>query len=183
MQHVARIRSLHLLPASRTSVLPFVRAASSSTTAGATDTAVHSEDPQGDDAEEAAKAAAAEEKQRKERKEEDTELPHSLSDKIPPFAPSPKLESHEVVPPGAPSLQQKRRLSHQPEPAALADVSCVGPDDTPLHREQQKEEEEEEDYKEYYEHHKPSPLAEIEFADTRKPITRATDGRASYDME
>ncbi|CAL9171648.1 unnamed protein product [Musa hybrid cultivar] len=177
MQHVARIRSLHLLPASRTSLLPLVRDAFSSTT----DTAVHSEDPQGDDAEEAAKAAAAEENLRKERKEEDTELPHSLSDKIPPFAPSPKLQSHEVVPPGAPSLQQKRRFSHQPDPVVFADVSCVGPDGTPLHREQQKEEEE--DYKEYYKYHKPSPLAEIEFADTRKPITRATDSGGSYDME
>ncbi|KAJ8500557.1 hypothetical protein OPV22_011109 [Ensete ventricosum] len=177
MQRIARIRSLRLLP---TSPLPLVRAASSSTTGRTADIAVHSEGPQGDDAEEAAKAAAAEEKQRKERKEEDRELPHSLSDKIPPFAPSPKLESHEVVPPGAPSLQQKRRLSHQPEPAVFADVACVGLDGTPLHREQQKEEE---DFKEYYEHHKPSPLAEIEFADTRKPITRATDGGASYDVD
>ncbi|CAL9047222.1 unnamed protein product [Musa banksii] len=176
MQHVERIRYLHVLPASRTSLLPLVRACFSSTTARTADTAVHSEDPQGDDAEEAAKAAAAEENLRKERKEEDTELPHSLSDKIPPFAPSPKLQSHEVVPPGAPSLQQKRRLSHQPEPVVFADVSCVGRDGTPLHREQQKEEED-------YKHHKPSPLAEIEFADTRKPITRATDSGASYDME
>ena len=32
-----------------------------------------------------------------------------------------------------------------------------------------------EEDREYYRTHKPSPLAEVEFADTRKPITRATD--------
>ncbi|RWW87694.1 hypothetical protein BHE74_00003468 [Ensete ventricosum] len=187
MQRIARIRSLRLLP---TSPLPLVRAASSSTTGRTADIAVHSEGPQVLIRIQPSLPfpllsptklwCMPEEKQRKERKEEDRELPHSLSDKIPPFAPSPKLESHEVVPPGAPSLQQKRRLSHQPEPAVFADVACVGLDGTPLHREQQKEEE---DFKEYYEHHKPSPLAEIEFADTRKPITRATDGGASYDVD
>lgn len=31
---------------------------------------------------------------------------------------------------------------------------------------------------EYFKHHKASPLSEIEVADTRKPITRATDGTA-----
>ncbi|KAJ1292405.1 hypothetical protein BS78_02G388800 [Paspalum vaginatum] len=36
-----------------------------------------------------------------------------------------------------------------------------------------------EDDREYYRTHKPSPLAEVEFADTRKPITRATDGGAA----
>ena len=36
-----------------------------------------------------------------------------------------------------------------------------------------------EDDREYYRTHKPSPLAEVEFADTRKPITRATDGSAT----
>lgn len=36
-----------------------------------------------------------------------------------------------------------------------------------------------EEDREYYRTHKPSPLAEVEFADTRKPITIATDGVAA----
>ena len=36
-----------------------------------------------------------------------------------------------------------------------------------------------EEDREYYRTHKPSPLAEVEFADTRKPITRATDSGAA----
>ena len=36
-----------------------------------------------------------------------------------------------------------------------------------------------EEGREYYRTHKPSPLAEVELADTRKPITRATDGSAT----
>lgn len=123
------------------------------------------------------------------------EPPHHLRDNIPPFAPSPKLESHEVVPPGPPSFQQKRRLSHQPDPTAvLTSVPCVGADGTPLggeagvglqdqRRYEQEEQQQEEDYKAYYQHRKPSPLSEIKFVDTRKPITRATDGGASDDVE
>lgn len=34
-------------------------------------------------------------------------------------------------------------------------------------------------FRTYYKNHKPSPLSHIEFADTRKPINRATDGPAS----
>lgn len=66
----------------------------------------------------------------------------------------------------------------------IDDVSCVGFDGGPAPEEKDGRrtgrEEEEEDEREYYKHHKASPLAEIEFADTRKPITRATDGTA-YD--
>jgi hypothetical protein len=34
-------------------------------------------------------------------------------------------------------------------------------------------------FRKYYENHKPSPLSHIEFADTRKPFGKATDGPAS----
>lgn len=40
-----------------------------------------------------------------------------------------------------------------------------------------------EEDREYYRTHKPSPLAEVEFADTRKPVTRYTDGGAEDRME
>lgn len=86
-----------------------------------------------------------------------------------------------------PNFQQKRRAHSSA--AAVDDVSCVGWDGAPLRgsdkgfekrfeETEEKEEEEEDDYKEYYAKHKPSPLAEMEVADTRKPITRATDGSA-----
>ncbi|EPS62507.1 hypothetical protein M569_12286 [Genlisea aurea] len=38
-----------------------------------------------------------------------------------------------------------------------------------------------EDDTEYYRHRKASPLSEFEFSDTRKPITRATDGTGGED--
>lgn len=92
-----------------------------------------------------------------------------------PFASSLKLESSEVGPPAEPSLQQKRRHLH----AALEGVICVGWDGRPLagagDEEGQPEKRPEDDYKEYFEHHKPSPLSELELADTRSPLRRATD--------
>ncbi|WOK96101.1 hypothetical protein Cni_G04808 [Canna indica] len=179
MQPAAISRSLRLLAASRASLRPLFRP--SSTTARTADPAVHSEDPQGDDAAEAAKAAAAEEKQRAEHKDEEAKPPRNFSDDVvPPFAPSPKLESHDVAPPWPPSFQQKRRLSQRPDPAVIANVPCVGPDGSPLDGKATEERrEQEQEYKEYYKHHKPSPLSEIEFVDTRKPITQATAGGAS----
>ncbi|XP_008795769.2 uncharacterized protein LOC103711414 [Phoenix dactylifera] len=189
MQSIAVIRALRLLPATRTCLLPLARA--STATAGPADTAVHSQDPQEDDAEEAAKAAAAaEEKQRRER-QPDIEAPPT-TDNIPPFAPSPKLESHEVGRPGDPSFQQKRRWSHAAAPgrALLEDATCVGADGSPLAGRgdsvgsfgAQVKEEEEEEYAAYYKGHKPSPLSEIEFMDTRKPINQAWDGGARDDV-
>ncbi|KAF8392627.1 hypothetical protein HHK36_022975 [Tetracentron sinense] len=63
--------------------------------------------------------------------------------------------------------------------SALEDVSCVGLDGTPLLEEGDRGEEgEEEEERAYYKEHKPSPLSMIEVVDTRKPITRATDGTA-----
>ncbi|KAK6120159.1 hypothetical protein DH2020_046065 [Rehmannia glutinosa] len=101
---------------------------------------------------------------------------------VPPKSPiqsTPKIESTGVGPRTDPIAQQKRRIS-----AKINDVSCAGIDGSPwpedgreTDRKQQRDEQEEDD-REYFKHHKASPLAEIEIADTRKPITRATDGTA-----
>ncbi|CAH2039091.1 unnamed protein product [Thlaspi arvense] len=108
---------------------------------------------------------------------------------IPPKSPratAHKLESTPVGHPSEPNFQQKRRKSAtaSPQPPSLDSVSCVGLDGSPWPRdegeaeEQRRREDETESDKEFYAHHKASPLAEIEFADTRKPITQATDGTA-----
>ncbi|KAK8936912.1 hypothetical protein KSP39_PZI012210 [Platanthera zijinensis] len=73
-----------------------------------------------------------------------------------------------------------------PTPLFFSDeVSCVGWDGWPLRRgggedgEPGRVEKEEingmEDNRRYYEKHKPSPLSEVDLADTRKPISQATD--------
>ncbi|KAG4115834.1 hypothetical protein ERO13_D12G131000v2 [Gossypium hirsutum] len=97
-----------------------------------------------------------------------------------PHESSPRLKSSPVNHPLEPNVQQRRTATSG---AALDDVSCVGMDGTPLPESKGKEErgkrEETMDDKEYFKHHKASPLSEIEVADTRKPITRATDGTAS----
>ncbi|CAN6212706.1 unnamed protein product [Urochloa humidicola] len=86
---------------------------------------------------------------------------------VPPFAPSGnnKLGSQEEFADpaggGAASFTQKRRLSSS---------SGSGGGEEAAARKVREED------REYYRTHKPSPLAELEFADTRKPITRATDG-------
>ncbi|KAG6704053.1 hypothetical protein I3842_07G116700 [Carya illinoinensis] len=96
-----------------------------------------------------------------------------------PFASSPKLESTEVSPqPLDPVVQQKR--SHAT--ASVEDASCEGFDGTPWPKDKEKEHrdrnEQVEDDREYFKHHKASPLSEINVVDTRKPLTRATDGTA-----
>ena len=82
--------------------------------------------------------------------------------------------------PAGPTLQQRRSNHHaaaappspEPGPTALDGVSCTaGIDPGESARADQEEE-----TRQYYRSHKASPLAEIEVADTRKPITRATDG-------
>ncbi|KAH7517009.1 uncharacterized protein LOC107426299 [Ziziphus jujuba] len=98
----------------------------------------------------------------------------------PPYPSSPRLESSGVNQPLDPAHQQER--SHS---TALEGVSCVGLDGTPLPNDKEEEKERDEgaeqgNDKDYFEHHKASPLSEIEMADTRKPITRATDGTADY---
>ncbi|XP_052191476.1 uncharacterized protein LOC127800730 [Diospyros lotus] len=136
----------------------------------------HSGEPEGIDAEEA-KAEAAEKQTEQKPSRENQPF---VSPK-PPYASSPQLESTAVNQPLDPNTQQKRRQNTK---TAAEEVSCAGLDGTPwpddgetgLSREQ------EEDNKEYFSHHKASPLSEIEVADTRKPITKATDGTADSNM-
>ncbi|RLM84459.1 uncharacterized protein C2845_PM04G33340 [Panicum miliaceum] len=98
-----------------------------------------------------------------------------VKERVPPFASSGKLGSRQELadPAGASSFTQKRRLSAG---AGLARDSRE--EATPGGEESAARKVREED-REYYRTHKPSPLAEVEFADTRKPITRATDGGAA----
>ncbi|XP_042439287.1 uncharacterized protein LOC122024681 [Zingiber officinale] len=126
MVPVVRTRSLFLHPSSHV-VLLRLRRRSSSTTTRTTDTALNSDDIQGEDVGQTAKAAAAEQKQKAETEDWST--------------------------------------------------SCIGFDGRPIDREDWSNEKVEfvDDSKRYYAHHKASPLSEIEFVDTRKPITRATD--------
>ncbi|XWS36134.1 hypothetical protein CRYUN_Cryun20dG0058500 [Craigia yunnanensis] len=90
---------------------------------------------------------------------------------------SPRLKSSSVNHPLEPNVQQRRRNVNA---AALEGVSCAGLDGTPWpesnEEEQSDEKEQAMDNKEYYRQQKASPLSEIKEADTRKPITRATDG-------
>ncbi|XP_050365466.1 uncharacterized protein LOC126783993 [Argentina anserina] len=82
-----------------------------------------------------------------------------------------------------PAFQQKRSVATIDGANSLEDFSCAGLDGSPWPKDAEKEQtnrkEEQEDEQEYYKHHKASPLSEIEVADTRKPITRATDGTAN----
>ncbi|XP_021805206.1 uncharacterized protein LOC110749406 [Prunus avium] len=112
-----------------------------------------------------------------------------------PNASFPRLEKTEVTLQPDPSdhpinYTQKRRASQYATAATglslenfdLEKVSCVGLDGTPWPRDKENEEHktdrDREDEREYYKHHKASPLSEIEFADTRKPITRVMYGTA-----
>ncbi|KAL4376911.1 hypothetical protein GQ457_02G002370 [Hibiscus cannabinus] len=94
---------------------------------------------------------------------------------------SPRLKSSPVNHPLEPNLQQRRT---KVSGAVMEEVSCVGFDGTPLPESKEREQgeqirEQTEDDKEYFRDRKASPLSEIEVADTRKPITRATDGTAT----
>lgn len=104
---------------------------------------------------------------------------------IPPKSPiesSPKLEHQAVGPRKEPITQQKRRSSNSAATLPLDDVSCAGVDGSPWPAENRKDDgrqqmdDDVDDDREYFKHSKASPLSEIEFADTRKPITRETDG-------
>ncbi|XP_065864216.1 uncharacterized protein [Euphorbia lathyris] len=92
-----------------------------------------------------------------------------------PYGTSPGLESNGVNNPAEPQIQQRREKSSTTSTAVLEEVACAGLDGSPWPEEKEKKQEDEEDDNEYYKHHKASPLSEIEIADTRKPITRATD--------
>lgn len=89
-----------------------------------------------------------------------------------------RLESTGVNQPPNPNFQQKRECSSP----TLEHVSCVGLDGSPWPKKDEDRrrdrKEEEQDDKEYFKHHKASPLSELQMAETRKPITQATDGTA-----
>lgn len=91
-----------------------------------------------------------------------------------PCEPSTKLKSTGVNQRLDPNIQQKRKKGS----VALEEVSCVGLDGSPWPQEKNKEENIREDNREYYKHHKASPLSELEFADTRKPVSRTMHGTA-----
>ncbi|CAK9184321.1 unnamed protein product [Ilex paraguariensis] len=116
----------------------------------------------------------------------------------PAYPPSPKLESTGVSPPIDPTTQQKRQSSTSttaattaaPPPPRIEAVNCAGLDGMPWPEhtiDRRKERKEQEEYdEEYFKHHKPSPLFEVKMVDTRKSITRATDGTVEdsyYDVE
>lgn len=89
-----------------------------------------------------------------------------------PCGSSPKIESKGVNDRIEPNVQQKRRNSKASIPA----VSCAGLDGGPWPDDATDRRRQEDDNKEYFKHHKASPLSGLKMADTRKPITRATDG-------
>lgn len=136
------------------------------------DPAIHSGDPKGIDAEEATKAAEAENQTgHKSTKENDPFTPPKT-----PYASSPNLKNTIVTPPVEPETQQKRYTTPN-----IDDINCAGLDGTPWPEENdldwhKQREEQEKDDREYFLHHKASPLSMIEVADTRKPISRASDG-------
>lgn len=164
----------------------------STESAGAGDTSVHSGDAPSDDyTERPPKFSGAEEATKGGHGGEGTGTPSSSAapssvgstkERVPPFAPSgkkKKLVGSQLGPAdpagGASSFTQKRRVSSSSGGASARDAREEA---TPGGEESAARKVREED-REYYRTHKPSPLAEVEFADTRKPITRATDGSAS----
>ncbi|KAK3126015.1 hypothetical protein QOZ80_7BG0612720 [Eleusine coracana subsp. coracana] len=100
-------------------------------------------------------------------------------ERVPPFAPSSgnKLGSHQGLADAASgsSFTQKRHSSSSETAAAAGRDAWEAA--TPGGEESARRKVREED-REYYRTHKPSPLAELEFADTRKPVTQATDSGA-----
>lgn len=116
---------------------------------------------------------------------DDNSYVHPKKPSYPPCESSPKVQSTGVNQPAEPVTQQKRCRSFFYSNGSLKGADCAaGLDGTPwpedkkqLDRQRQREEQVKDD-KEYFQHHKASPLSELEMADTRKPITRATDGTA-----
>ncbi|CAO2824353.1 unnamed protein product [Amaranthus hypochondriacus] len=96
------------------------------------------------------------------------EAPDPLVPPKPPTSTSQRLEHTGVGRPSEPNTQQKRRSSNRASPSDGAEA----------HKAQKKAQEE--DNKEYFKTHKASPLSELEFVDSRKPITQATDSPTSY---
>ena len=104
----------------------------------------------------------------------------AAAERVPPFAPSGKKpplagSEHELADPTAGALfTQKRRVSSSSRERERDPREAATPGGPESAARKVRE-----DDREYYRTHKPSPLAEVEFADTRKPITRATDGSAT----
>ncbi|KAJ6680116.1 hypothetical protein OIU79_019763 [Salix purpurea] len=96
----------------------------------------------------------------------------------PPHAPITRLENAGVHNPAEPIVQQRRKNST----LTLEEISCAGLDGTPWPEDERSRREQVEDENEYSSHRKASPLSEIQVADTRKPITRATDGTACAEI-
>lgn len=90
-----------------------------------------------------------------------------------PLDASQKLKSEGVNQRLDPSMQQKRKNGSK----VLEEVSCAGLDGSPWPEgEENIREEQNKDAKEYFRHHKASPLSELEFVDSRKPVSRVKDG-------
>ncbi|CAI9104899.1 OLC1v1003689C1 [Oldenlandia corymbosa var. corymbosa] len=141
---------------------------------------IHAVDPEEtNDAAQAAKAAPSSTGHSTTTKDDD---PY-VTPKMPGH--SPKVQSTGVNRPADPITQQKRRRRSYSTTLSAADVECAGLDGSPWPEDEDRKmdgrrqrAEQEEDNKEYFEHHGASPLSELELADTRKPITRASDGTA-----
>ncbi|XP_028781960.1 uncharacterized protein LOC114738103 [Neltuma alba] len=132
--------------------------------------AVHKGEPQGIKSSRNTKFAETE---HEPKEDEFLETPKS------PYESSAKLKSNGVNQRLDPTFQQKRKQGSK----ASEDASCAGLDGSPWPKDSGKDErnraEKLEDEREYYKHHKASPLSELEFADSRKPFARATDGTAN----
>ncbi|KAF9607189.1 hypothetical protein IFM89_033396 [Coptis chinensis] len=151
----------------------------STTTSRTAEPNVHAGDTAGVDAEQAVRHVLALQQQQKKPNEKGTEL-YQQPTKPTPGASSPKIVSSPVVNPLDPTKQQKKHYAA--ERTAIEDVSCVGVDGFPSNDDYDRKKQEEND-REYYKHHKPSPLSELELADTRKPIRRATDGTVTNKVQ
>ncbi|KAL3531513.1 hypothetical protein ACH5RR_010835 [Cinchona calisaya] len=160
-------------------IFPYRLSASISGGGRTADPAVHAVDPEEkNDASEAASSTNQSEFKLKINKDEDPYVPPKS-----PYSSSPKIQSTQQ--PQEPIKQQKRHSSSTSpcvtEPTK-EEVNCAGLDGSPWPEDNQdrrsQRDEQEADDKGYFRHHKASPLSELEMADTRKPITRATDGTA-----
>ncbi|CAN4093013.1 unnamed protein product [Withania somnifera] len=138
----------------------------SSSTGGRTaDPAIHSGPLEGDDLEESVKAAENERKQPNIKPGKDKD---AFATPKSPVGPSQKLESTGVHQPIDPLTQQKRqKYGNATNKPSLKDINCAGDE------EKDKAGARFEDGREYFNHHKTSPLEEIEVADTRKPMAQA----------
>uniref|UniRef100_A0A803M9C0 Uncharacterized protein n=2 Tax=Chenopodium quinoa TaxID=63459 RepID=A0A803M9C0_CHEQI len=122
-----------------------------------------SKPPKGKDSEEAAKFKAATAPPRTATDEPDPPVQPK-----PPISSSQKIGHTEVGHSSEPNTQQRRKVSNQPAQS----------DNTDARKAENRAQEE--DNKNYFKDHKASPLSEVEFADTRKPVTQATDSPTSY---